>query len=200
MVRGNGPNIATLVRFSWPFQRVTTVYCFRRNLSATYLHLFFPPHTLWRHRSTNNQSAGCRCRHIFRSVPCRNPCLLLGQLGEHLGISYKLWIWVQLEFSQKSRCLALDLIPLQWNLSNDELQLDGCNCSGFPQTSLKQFQWFFNDISRRKSQISMKILNITKRKNTGPHVTHGLFTIFWPLLGVFKKICRVFLLHLMNNI
>ena len=48
--------------------------------------------------------------------------------------------------------------------------------SGFPQTSLKKIQWFFYDISRQKSQISMIILNITKRKNTWPNATHGLLT------------------------
>ena len=50
-------------------------------------------------------------------------------------------------------------------------------CSGFPQTSLEKFQWFFNDVSRQKSQISMIILNVTKWKNTGPHVTHGPLTL-----------------------
>ena len=36
--------------------------------------------------------------------------------------------------------------------------------TGFPQTSLEKFQWFFNDIWRQKSQISMTILNVTKWK------------------------------------
>ena len=46
----------------------------------------------------------------------------------------------------------------------------------------------------------MIILNVTKWKNTGPHVTHGHSYILWTLLGVFQKISQVFLLDLMNNI
>ena len=57
--------------------------------------------------------------------------------------------------------------------------------TGFSQTSLQKFQWFFNGISRLKSQISMIILNITKWKNTRPHVTHGLFTQLMSTIGCF---------------
>ena len=49
----------------------------------------------------------------------------------------------------------------------------------------------------------MIILNVTKRKNTGPHVTHDPLTHLMAtthVFGVFKKICKVFLLDLMNNI
>ena len=56
---------------------------------------------------------------------------------------------------------------------------------GFPQTSLEKFQWFFNDISRQKSPISMIILNVMKWKNTGPHVTHGLLTHLMTTIGCF---------------
>ena len=70
-------------------------------------------------------------------------------------------------------------MKMQWDLD-----------SGFPQTSLEKFQWFFNDISRQKSQISIIILNVTKLKNTGPRVTHGLRThLMTTVPGVFKKIC-----------
>ena len=73
-------------------------------------------------------------------------------------------------------------------------------CTGFQQTSLEKFQWFFNDISRQKSQISMIILNVAKWK-THDHMLRTVSShILWPLLGVFKKICKVFLLDLMNNI
>ena len=60
-----------------------------------------------------------------------------------------------------------------------------CTTSGFPQTSLEKFQWFFNDASRQKSQISMIILNVTKRQNTGPHVTHDLLTHPMTTIGCF---------------
>ena len=58
---------------------------------------------------------------------------------------------------------------------------------GFPRTSLEKFQWFFNDISRQKSPISMIILNVTKWKNTGPHVTHGLLIHLMNTIGCFSE-------------
>ena len=71
--------------------------------------------------------------------------------------------------------------------------------TGFPQTSLEKFQWIFNEFSRQKSQISMIILNVTKWKNTGPHVTHGLLKFHDHYWVFFRKFCNVFLLYLMNN-
>ena len=51
---------------------------------------------------------------------------------------------------------------------------------GFPQTSLKNDS--FHYISR---QISMIILNVTKQKNPGPHVTHGLITYLMTFIVCF---------------
>ena len=74
--------------------------------------------------------------------------------------------------------------------------------SGFPQTSLEKFQWFFNDASRQKSQISMMILNVTKRKKHrttchawSPHTSYDHHWVFC----FFQKICKVSLLDLMTN-
>ena len=69
---------------------------------------------------------------------------------------------------------------------------------GFPWTRFEKFQWFFNDISRQKSQISMTIMNVSKWKNTGPHITHGLLTHLMTI--IIKKIYKVFLPDWMYNI
>ena len=51
----------------------------------------------------------------------------------------------------------------------------------------KKFQWFFNDIFRQKSQIFMIILNIRKLKNTVPHVKHDLLTHLTSTKECFSK-------------
>ena len=71
------------------------------------------------------------------------------------------------------RALAAGLIPIMSELP------------GFPRTRFEKFQWFFNDILRQKSQISMTIMNVSKRKNTGPHITHGLLTHLMTTIGCF---------------
>ena len=57
------------------------------------------------------------------------------------------------------------------------------------QGSHKQASKNFNDYSMifqdKNSQISMIILNVTKRKITGPHVTHGLLTHLMFIIGCF---------------
>ena len=52
------------------------------------------------------------------------------------------------------------LIRIQ-TLSFEKMHL---KMAGFPQTRLEKFQWFFNDISRQKYQISMTIIHVTKQK------------------------------------
>ena len=94
----------------------------------------------------------------------------------------------------------LEICVLQKSCSHENCKPKLCTCtqrhtyafawnshhkSGFPQTSLEKFQWFFNDISKRKSQISIIIVNVTKRKNTGPHITHGLLTHLMTTVGCF---------------
>ena len=53
-----------------------------------------------------------------------------------------------------------------WHSSKANFPESAQNITGFPHTGLENFQWFFNDISRQKSQSSMIFLNITKWKNT----------------------------------
>ena len=135
-----------LPHFVWNLKMICvvkwTLYTcgYQRDLSATYLHVFHLLHTLSLHRSTSNQHVGCRCRHNVHSIPCRNPCLLLGQLVEHPGISYKAWSQIQSEFFQNSQCLVLELIPLQWNLSNDELQINDSNSPYHTHLSVERTQ------------------------------------------------------------
>ena len=111
----------------------------------------------------------------------------------HIATTTAVMVWN----ISKHRCAHLAVIHPYMHVND---QYSDSPPSGFPQTSLEKFQWFFNDISRQKSQISMIILNVTKRKNTGTHVTYGLLIHLMTTIGCFKKIYKVFLLDLNNNI
>ena len=64
--------------------------------------------------------------------------------------------------------------------------------AGFPQIGFEKFQWFFNDISRQKSQISTIILKCYKtEKHRTTCYTWSPHTSYDHLLGVFKKICSL---------
>ena len=97
-----------------------------------------------------------------------------------------LTVWIGLDLFNDDTCPSGHISrPTHVNVSQSCLYA----LTGFPQTNLEKFQWFFNDISRQKSKISMIILNVTKR-NTQDHMLHMVSSYnLWALLGVFKKIC-----------